>query len=374
LPPQFRQGPLPSFQPAALHSHHARNFDGKTSLRDNDDTHVSERALNSRYLYIDRAKGLAILLVVLGHLVAREPPPGQSVEWYILVKDSIYAFHMPLFMTISGLTYGLTWRAGATIADDFKNAGSRILRLLPAYFLFGLAVFFGKLAFQNFTPAVDNRVEDGPVELLTLVLQPTASYCAFLWYVYALAILYLVFPPLFRAVQGRIAWLLPLSVAFWFLPTSQWFAWNTLQVLSFFFVLGVIAGKNHVQALTWLRRLWLPALIVFLVLLLTGAQDDPVTRWTAAGLSVVALPGMLRATESWNLGLFETLGRYTLIIYLTNTVFIGLVKVVAFQLGLWNASDFPVVAVTMALVAIVGAILLKRHLLPLVPALDRITT
>jgi hypothetical protein len=82
----------------------------------------------------------------------------------------------------------------------------------------------------------------------------------------------------------------------------------------------------------------------------------------------------MRRTESWNLGVFGTMGRYTLILYLTDTVFIGPVKVASFQLGLWHASYFPMIAVVMTLVAIGGAISLKRHLLPLVRALDRIAT
>lgn len=330
--------------------------------------------MKQRFAYIDRTKGLAILLVVVGHLVARRPPPGPDIEWYVLAKEAIYAFHMPLFIAVSGLVYGLTWQPGATIRDDVRDACHRVLRLLPAYLLAGFAVFVGKLAFQGVTPVVDNQVRDGTDELLTLVSQPTSSYCAFLWYIYALVVLYLAFPLLFRAVRGSIGWLLPLTVAFRWLPTSPWFAWDALQVLSLFFLVGVIAGRHHEIALHWLEALWVPALVPFLLLLPAGAHDAPAARWIAAALSIVALPGLMRATETWNLGLFETLGRYTFIIYLTNTAFIGLVKAASFQLGLWHSAHFPAIAVVMTVVAIGGAILLKRHLLPLVPPLDRITT
>jgi fucose 4-O-acetylase-like acetyltransferase len=136
----------------------------------------------------------------------------------------------------------------------------------------------------------------------------------------------------------------------------------------------VIAGRHHEAAQRWLGRLWLPALIPFIALLPAGAQDYPAARWTAAALSILALPGLMRATEPWPLGFFETMGRYTLVIYLTNTIFIGLVKTASFHLGLWHASHFPLVALVMTVVAIGGGILLKRHLLPLVPTLDRITT
>jgi fucose 4-O-acetylase-like acetyltransferase len=329
--------------------------------------------LKQRFIYIDRTKGVAILLVVLGHLIARETPPGRGVEWYLFLKDAIYAFHMPLFMAVSGLVYGLSWRPGATLVDDLADTRHRVLRLLPAYLLFGLLVFAGKLTFQAFTPAVDNEV-DGATELLTLVSQPTESFSVFLWYIYALAVLYIVFPLAFRAVRGWVVWLLPVTLAFWWLPTSPWFGWDLLQEFSLFFVIGVIAGHHHEAAQRWMGRLWLPALVPFIALLPAAAYDYQAAAWAAAALSIVALPGLMRATEQWQLGFFETLGRYTFIIYLTNTIFIGLVKVASFHLGFWHASHFPLVAVAMAAAAIGGSILLKRHLLPLVPPLDRITT
>ncbi|MEW6705231.1 MAG: acyltransferase [Pseudomonadota bacterium] len=326
-----------------------------------------------RYTYIDRTKGLAILLVVLGHLIAREGPPGEGAGWYVLLKHGIYAFHMPLFMAVSGLVYGLSWRPRATVGEDLADAKRRALRLLPAYLLFGLVIFFGKLAFQSFTAGVDNRVE-GAGDLLELVTQPTASFCSFLWYIYALAVLYLVFPLAFRAVRGRVAVLLPITVAFWWLPTSAWFAWDRLQALSVFFVLGVLAGRHHEAAQRWLGRLWLPAMLPFVAVLPAAAQGYPWARNVAAASAVLALPGLIRWAQRAPLAWLETLGRYTLIIYLTNTIFIGLVKVGSIQLGLWHASNFWAIAAVMSLVATVGPILLKRHLLPRVPPLDRITT
>jgi fucose 4-O-acetylase-like acetyltransferase len=326
-----------------------------------------------RFLYIDRTKGLAILLVVVGHLIAREPPPGDGAEWYLHLKHAIYAFHMPLFMAVSGLVYGLSWKPRATMADDFADGARRARRLFPAYLLFGLVVFFGKLAFQMLGRGVDNPVH-GASDLFVLVTQPTASFCSFLWYIYALAILYLVFPLAFRAVRGWVAWLLPITLAFWLLPTSPWFAWDRLQELSVFFVAGVVAGRHHEGTQKWLGRLWLPALVAFAVLLPAASRGEPVAHWCAAALSVIGLTGLMRATERVPLGVFELMGRYTLIIYLTNTIFIGLVKLAAMRLGLWDGAHFALVATAMTLVAVAGAIVLKRWLLPHVPPLDRITT
>lgn len=327
-----------------------------------------------RHAYIDRTKGLAILLVVIGHLVAREMAPGGGAQWYVVLKHSIYAFHMPLFMAVSGLVYGLTWRPGSDTAADLRDSRRRIARLLPSYLLFGLLIFFGKLAFQTLMPgSVDNPV-DGRSALLDLLFQPGISFTSFLWYIYALSLLYLLFPPAFRLARGHMAVLIVVAAAFWLLPAGTWLAWDRLQTFTIFFLLGVLAGRHHEAALRVLRLTWIPALLAFAALLPFADGGAAWLRWSVAALSIVALPGLLRATERLPLHWLEVLGRYTLIIYLTNTVFIGLTKILAIKLHVWHTDTFVPVALAMTLIATLGPIVLKRSVLPHAPALDRITS
>jgi fucose 4-O-acetylase-like acetyltransferase len=49
-----------------------------------------------RLQYIDRLKGLAIILVVMGHIIGFSQPEDG-------INTFIYTFHMPLFMFLSGL-------------------------------------------------------------------------------------------------------------------------------------------------------------------------------------------------------------------------------------------------------------------------------
>lgn len=52
----------------------------------------------TRLEYLDAAKGLGILLVILGHIYAWNP----NINRKILVTW-IYSFHMPLFFIVSGM-------------------------------------------------------------------------------------------------------------------------------------------------------------------------------------------------------------------------------------------------------------------------------
>lgn len=55
----------------------------------------------TRVQYIDRLKGLAIILVVMGHIFGF----SQLEDG---INTFIYTFHMPLFMFLSGLVISTT--------------------------------------------------------------------------------------------------------------------------------------------------------------------------------------------------------------------------------------------------------------------------
>lgn len=54
--------------------------------------------------FIDSLKGIAILLVVIGHVIVAIF--GEEQAKYNLVFRICYSFHMPLFMIISGFLSG----------------------------------------------------------------------------------------------------------------------------------------------------------------------------------------------------------------------------------------------------------------------------
>lgn len=54
-----------------------------------------------RVLYLDITKGLAIFLVVWGHIIGSREDSSFSLMSY----NIIYSFHMPIFAIISGLFF-----------------------------------------------------------------------------------------------------------------------------------------------------------------------------------------------------------------------------------------------------------------------------
>src|SRR5688572_31129437 len=100
-------------------------------------------AQRQRLPELDLSKGLAIFLVVLGHIGSRTPP--QDNEWFAVVTMLIYEFHMPFFMFLSGAVFQITFKPNGGLAGAGRYLGSRAGRLLPAFFLLALFVWAAKL-------------------------------------------------------------------------------------------------------------------------------------------------------------------------------------------------------------------------------------
>lgn len=93
-----------------------------------------------RLIFLDMAKAICIILVVIGHY-----HPENSPEWYSTVWKFIYSFHMPLFMFASGYSYIATKREQAYGSFIWKKAK----RLMIPYLVTSVLVITLKLVTQG---------------------------------------------------------------------------------------------------------------------------------------------------------------------------------------------------------------------------------
>ena len=68
---------------------------------------MNRQQSDKRIEYIDIAKGIGILLVIIGHAFRDEMRMENNLAEF--VYQLVYFFHMPLFFVISGLTFGLSY-------------------------------------------------------------------------------------------------------------------------------------------------------------------------------------------------------------------------------------------------------------------------
>lgn len=162
-------------------------------------TATAEALPRTRDVSLDVAKGLGIILVVVGHAWRGLESAGMIGDAWLfqLVDRLIYNFHMPLFFLLSGMTF----QAWALKRPYPEAAFSRVTRLLWPLVLWTYLFYAAKLAAGD---AANTQVH-GWQSLLFFPLPPRDHF----WFLWALFLQQLAVLALIRAVGhplGATVW------------------------------------------------------------------------------------------------------------------------------------------------------------------------
>lgn len=307
---------------------------------------------------LDIAKGIAIGLVVVGHVAARDDVPGA--DWYNTLRWVIYTFHMPLFMVLSGISLGLSWKVLPNDAAVLGYIRKRLKKLVIPYALLGLIIVGGKLLASRHLH-VDNLPPDFLTGLLDLFLHPMTSAASFLWFIYVLSAYFLVFPWLLQRAPRIAPWaMLALGILL-----QQW-AWpatfNIANIMMYlpFFSAGILMGQHWggtagiIQGRTW----WWA--VPFVGVLAYELMQGPLPKWLVGTLSVPFVLALAAQLQGRAKAVFLSIGLYTFSIYLFNTVCIGVAKAVLLQAVPWGGAHFAIHFVVLLIAGIWGPMLIKQ--------------
>ncbi len=140
----------------------------------------------------DLAKGIGIILVVLGHFF-----PEGSPNWYAVMRQVIYSFHMPLFLFVSGFVYMHTRRDISYGAFLMK----KVKRIVIPYFLVSFLFIAIKLVPQALSIYVKNPVTLS--SFLKVFYYPEAAVS--FWYLWALWWFFMIVPQLRTRTSRLVA-------------------------------------------------------------------------------------------------------------------------------------------------------------------------
>ncbi len=312
-----------------------------------------------RTAWVDAAKGMCIVLVVLHHVVMFLEPHGLVPAPLSLLNTALASLRMPLFFLVSGLFLATA-----------LNRGWRAL-LHRRVALFGwLYVLWTAAQFALFTalpagtaPPMATQSVSG---LLASPLLPAPS----LWFLYALATfsvaaraLRRVPAPLLLAVTGTSSALVGAGTI-----DIGPFGWEFMARYAVFFVLGW-HGRRLVEQLAAatsplrVAAAGTVAVAAAAASVLLGLREVP---GVAFGLNLLAVGGgVLLAAElvRWRAGrVAVALGRRTLPIYLVNILVVGVLTVPLAGLVVPAAARYAVVGLVTAVVVVL-ALGLQRLLL-----------
>ena len=104
--------------------------------------------MQNKINWISILQGWAMFLVVIGHVNLTGIFLDSQTPITSIIQKTIYSFHMPLFMFISGMLF---WETRLKRDWNYKNILiDKAKRLLVPYFFFTVATFFIKLVASKF--------------------------------------------------------------------------------------------------------------------------------------------------------------------------------------------------------------------------------
>ena len=306
---------------------------------------------------MDSAKGIGILLVVFGHAWRGARGAGLLPDeaLFRLVDYAIYAFHMPLFFFLSGLLFLETLQKYGTK----PLMRGRLTRLLWPMALWSW-IFFGlKLAVGQ---SVNN-----PVGLQKIPIIPLPPY-EHLWFLWALFICQSVLVLGYALVPDRIGPNVLRGVCagvavIWaalnpYIPVPS-LIWGPMFEHFPYFLIGKAAGGLTAYRVPAIAGFVCAVGCAALIWALQGEKASVLHSFVLVALAWGAWLTVDRGADNgpavWLLRSLRALGRASMVIYLTHTVFSAAIRIILLKVGISDVS--VILAATLAVGIIVPLIL-----------------
>ena len=274
---------------------------------------------HSRLVFIDRACGLAICLVVYAHILF---PETLKIDWYLRSEEFIYKFHMPLFICLSGY---LAFMSATNARINSQQAywrfqRKKLLKFLPVYFLFSLYAILVDIFLQQVT------AQDISDYIFSFFFTPTKSSAVFLWYLYILIGFYLVTPFLIKLEGSTQVLLLVIAFLLTNVSLTPLFCFDFFCKFFFFFLGGGLIYKHSDRFFLFLEKngKW----IAMLALVLTIVDFFNYFPIPFQVISLLMIPSFLYVSKlNWSESFSKVIvaiGVSSFAIYLLNTSLINL--------------------------------------------------
>ena len=304
---------------------------------------------SARIAWLDTARGLGIVLVVIGHALGGliDSPLGQGQDGFRRAFFAIYTFHMPLFFLLSGLL--ITRRLE-------KGAGTFVRGLLPTvvwpYFLW-LALQFTVIF------ALGSLVNSPAHSYWPVILSLPWNTVSQFWFLYALFWMHMLAVLLLPRVgrEGLVLFALALKALVLILPMPV--PVKLVCSHAFFYAIGVWLTPAGIDAILLRHRAAIRALLVPLLaigiiaatlaaapdygrdlpLLTASSPQISNLAWrfpamTAAIFGVAGLLGIASLPRLAAMHWLAVLGRMTMPIFVLHVMFIAGTRIVLTRFGL----------------------------------------
>ncbi|MCH1504196.1 MAG: acyltransferase [Verrucomicrobiales bacterium] len=292
--------------------------------------------MSNRIQGVDEAKGIAILLVVVGHVWLGLYSSGvcKETKLFVWVIDWIYSFHMPVFFVIAGM---LAIRSVQKYGGP-EFVGSKLRTVVFPYLVWSVLQLILQRAFQS------NVNAETSSSFVTLFVAPIGQF----WFLYTLFVLYLVHLVSDRLGMPAWAFLLVTCGPYVFVRGSFW-PWEVLQGVAaygVFYALGACCLKWGDNKAGWEKLpVWAGGVALGgVALAVTYGWQKPL--WGKLIVAVIGSGGVLvfgcwLGRVRWGKPI-QVLGQASLAIFVAHTIFAAGLRTVLIKFGLWQPEiHFP---------------------------------
>lgn len=297
----------------------------------------SSESSSAKNLYIQTLRGLAIILVVAGHVIGSEGSGGMKVGEHSILRYLYFSteyIRLPLFTVISGWVY-----SNKPVVPEFRIPFLRgkIRRLVIPMLVFSTLLFFSRY----FIPGTNFKAEIKTFP--SIFLFPYDIY----WYLYSLFIIFVAMSFLDRAswfhnFSGWILTLLAATLVFfisgnWMVNVPNYFSFKGAIYLFPFFLLGVGAFRfGHVLFQPKISYLYGVAFV-----LLIGLQQmawlgyaSKFSRYSIPALAIGFTSVLLLLNLKAKSALLVWIGKYAYGIFLLHVFFAGSFRMTLLKAGI----------------------------------------
>lgn len=304
-------------------------------------------------------KGLAILLVVFGHIANRSDIVFNH-EIYVIIKNLIYIFHMPLFFFVSGVLAFKSIQSKSEL-HFFSYIKLKVIRILYPYFIFGIITIYIKLFrehsdFYNYISTIGD-----------LFYNPLNPYIGSVWFLYVLFTYLLILPFLVKiSKKSFLLLLVPLFILYFIDLKNSFFGLNLSVKYLIFFVLGGYYFNNRKMIIRFIEKInhFILFILIILFFLFSFLYFNYfyIFKFIATILAILISLKIMLNIKGAIANLFNLLGDNTMTIYLISPFIITLSKLILMKISLFSDYSFFIAASVITFLAILIPILLKKNI------------